>query len=206
MLKVKFFRETDFIDRIKANDRTVLGELFLRYQRMVFSYITSHGGSEADAEDMLQEAIIVLWQKVCAPQKSGDDGFKLTSKLGTYIMAIAKNKWMAELRKRKRYTADGNLTLPGVDSRGEPVDEAPSSLDCLLAEEKSQAVHNALQAINPNCKKLLLLFYFEERSMKDIAKQLGFANMDVAKSKKHQCKKSLEAALKKQIAEIEGSV
>ena len=194
MLKVKFFRETDFIERIKANDRMVLGELFLHYEKMVFSYITSHGGSEADAEDMLQEAIIVLWQKVCG------GGFELTSKLGTYIMAVAKNKWMAEMRKRKRYSLDGNLAL--LDK----IDETPSSLDGLLEEEQTDAVRKALEAIDPNCKKLLLLFYFEERNMKDIAKLMDFANMDVAKSKKYQCKKALEAVLKKQIAATERRV
>ena len=39
--------------------------------------------------------------------------------------------------------------------------------------------------------------------MEDIARRMNFANADVAKSKKYQCKKSLEAALKQIMAENE---
>ncbi len=187
MLKIKLFPEQQFINRIKSNDRYVLGELFVRYKKLIFSYITSHGGNESDAEDILQEAIIVLWQKV----NSGN--FELTSKLSTYIQAIAKNKWMAELRKRKKYDSK-EISIDTPDGN-------PSSLDGLIKGEKAETVRKALNEINPVCKKLLMLFYFEERNLQDIARILGFANPDVAKSKKYQCKKSLETILKSLMAE-----
>lgn len=189
MPKVDFFPEKKLINRIRSNDRTVLGELFVRYKGSVLKYIKSNGGDDADADDVLQEAIIVLWQKVC----SGN--FELTSKLGTYIMAIVKNKWMAEKRKRAR--------VPGTDLASEPSDGQPSSLDGIILEEQTAQVQKALDTINPLCKELLMLFYFEERNMQDIARILGFANTDVVKSKKYQCKKSLESAFRKLMAETE---
>ena len=45
------------------------------------------------------------------------------------------------------------------------------------------------------CRKILILFYFEERNMADIARLLKFANADVVKAKKYQCKKALEEAM-----------
>ncbi|MFQ5866081.1 MAG: RNA polymerase sigma factor [bacterium] len=192
MAKISFFPEKEFINRIKSNDRTVLGELLVRYKKMVFAYIKSRGGDDTDAEDMLQEAIIVLWQKVCSGQ------FELTSKLGTYILAVAKNKWMAEMRKRGK-TTDVEMSVERADGN-------PSSLDRVIKEEQYDTVHKALDAINPLCKKLLLLFYFEERNFKDICRILGFANTYVAKSKKYQCKKAFERAFKKLVAETERSV
>ena len=36
--------EKVLIERIRANDRTVLSELFLRYQKMVEGYIRNNGG------------------------------------------------------------------------------------------------------------------------------------------------------------------
>ena len=189
MLKIKFFPEQQFINRIKSNDRAVLGELFGRYKKLVFGYVTSHGGDIADADDMLQEAIIVLWQKVC----SGN--FELSSKLSTYILAIAKNKWMAEMRKRKRF----EHTALSIDT----ADGNPTSLNGLIKGEKVETVRKALDKINLVCKELLMLFYFEERNLQDIARILGFANPDVAKSKKYQCKKSLATVLKKLMAETE---
>lgn len=185
-----FFTERQYLDRIKANDRSVLGEIFIRYRSMIYNYIMNHAGSEFDAQDILQEVIIVLWQKV----NSGK--FLLSSKLGTYLMGIAKNKWRAELRKRKRLNSEQNY-----DSFA---DGNPSSLELLLTEEKVRLVQKALDSIKPLCKKLLMLFYFEEKSMNEIAQLMNFANVDVAKSKKYQCKKALETSLQNYLAKVEG--
>ncbi len=189
---LRFFPEQALLERIKAGDRTVLGEIFTRYEKLIGSYVKSHGGNDADAEDMLQETIIVLWQKVCA------GNFTLSSRLGTYLLGVIKNKWHAEIRKRERYV-DGEFPEDSSD-------ENPSSLDVMMSNERTHAIQKALDAINPICKELLLLYYFEERKMEDIARRMNFANADVAKSKKYQCKKSLEAALKQIMAENERTV
>jgi RNA polymerase sigma factor (sigma-70 family) len=132
----------------------------------------------------------VLWQKV------NSDALQLTVKLGTYLLAIAKNKWLAELRKRKKISPqdiDENITNGN-----------PSSLEELVTEEKVEFVRNALNMLQPICKKLLLLYYFEEKNMREIAKILNLANADVAKSKKYQCKKSLEELLKEKMSLFSG--
>jgi RNA polymerase sigma factor (sigma-70 family) len=190
MLKFSNSLDREFIQRIKANDRTVLGELFLKYQRMISSFILKNGGDKNDAEDIIQETIIVLWQKI------NSDSLHLTVKLGTYLQAIAKNKWMAELRKRRKISAqdiDDNIS-----------DGNPSSLDELVNEERVEHVRKALDMLQPICKELLLLYYFEEKNMNQIAKILNLANADVAKSKKYQCKKGLEEILKENIIEFSG--
>lgn len=189
MLKLGFFRERNIVERIRKNDRAVLGELFVRYEKMIGNYIVTHGGSDADAEDILQEAIIVLWQK------ANNDDFQLTSKVSTFLMAIARNKWMAEMRKRKRWVnQDPDLNL---------ADDNDSLLDGLIADERIASVREALDSMNEVCKKVLIMFYFEERSLDSIAKDLGFSNAGVAKSKKYQCKKAFEERLKKVFNEVE---
>lgn len=190
MLKFSNAEDREFIQRIKANDRTVLGELFMKYQRMISVYVLKNGGDKNDAEDIIQETIIVLWQKV------NSDSLQLTVKLGTYLLAIAKNKWMAELRKRRKISPQD---ISENISNGNP-----SSLDNLVNEEKIEYVRKALEMLQPICKKLLLLYYFEEKNMKEIAKILNLANADVAKSKKYQCKKNLEEILQENINEFAG--
>ncbi len=186
---LSFTPEKEFLNRIRNNDRTVLGELFLRYERMVRSYVTGNGGDQADAEDMLQEAIIVLWQNVCSGK------FELTSRLSTYLLGVVKNKWRAEQRKRSRLESDADL--------GDYEDGNPSALDGVLSDEQRQRVRTALNALSEICRELLTLFYFEERSMAEIARLLGFANADVAKAKKYQCKKALATLLKEPAPEAE---
>ena len=182
MRTLKFFPEKEIINRVRANDRTVLGELFIRYKKMIFSYVQSNGGNEQDSEDMLQEAIIVFWQKVC----SGN--FELTSKIGTYLLAVARNKWYAEIRKLNKFT-DTELSEDVNDGQD-------SQLDIVISEEKKQSVQKALEAIDPACKQLLLYFYFEKRNLEEITKIMKFVNSNVTKSKKYQCKKALESILR----------
>ena len=64
-----------------------------------------------------------------------------------------------------------------------------------------ERVRVALEQIKPVCKQLLLLFYFEERSMEEIANILSFANMNVAKAKKYQCKKALQDVVMRSMQE-----
>jgi RNA polymerase sigma factor (sigma-70 family) len=190
MKKIHFFLDGKILKRIRENDNTVLGELFIRYERLVISYIQNQGGDLNDAEDMLQEALIVFWQNAIKSD------FRLSSKISTYLIGVVKNKWRAELRKRKRFSENG---IPE-----EVPDNNPSSLDKVLKKEQFDLISRALNRISPNCKKLLFLFYFEERNLEDIAKILHLANVDVAKSKKYQCKKSLEEILFKEYSEIKG--
>jgi DNA-directed RNA polymerase specialized sigma24 family protein len=66
----------------------------------------------------------------------------------------------------------------------------------MIESEEAQIVRGALEKLGEPCRTLLLLFYWEELSMDEIAGRLGFANAETAKSKKYQCKKELQRLLK----------
>jgi RNA polymerase sigma factor (sigma-70 family) len=181
MLKKMFIADKEILKRIKANDKTILGELYISNEKAVTSYIRKNSGSGADAQDFLQEALIILWQKATSGK------LELTAKISTYIFAIAKNKWMAESRRHKKH----NYT---VDSEQLPLNDN-DTLNILIEDDEQQAVSVALQKIGNPCRDILLMYYFEERSMADIALLLKFANSDVVKAKKYQCKKTLKKIL-----------
>lgn len=180
---VSLFRGGDqiIIERIRANDRYVLGDLFIKFEKLIVHHIQSNGGTRDDGADILQESIIVLWQQVVSGK------FELTSRLSTYLLAIAKNKWLAELRRRRR--------LVNENIADDLSDDKPSALEQLVDDEYVRRLHKAMEHIQPLCRQILLLFYFEERSMEEIAQLLNFANTNVAKSKKYQCKKALQEIL-----------
>ena len=185
MLRLNLLNDKTLIRRIQENDRTVLGDVYAKFRKMVISHIKNHGGSNEEAEDIYQESIIVFWQNVSSGK------FELTAKISTYLVAVAKNKWMVELRKRKF-----NIT---EDPPENTQNDDPLILDEMIENEDSEKIRTALDQIQPVCKKLLILFYFEERSMEEIAQILQFANPNVAKSKKYQCKDALKKMLLKNI-------
>jgi RNA polymerase sigma factor (sigma-70 family) len=191
-LKLFFSKDQSIINRIRLNDRTVLGDLYIKYRRMTTSYIISNGGTKEDVEDVLQETIIVLWRKVSSGK------FDLTAKLSTYIMAIIRNKWMAIMRKRSRIKNT-------FESMEDQIAE-PSSTLTQENDQRFELVREALTMIGELCRKLLYLFYYEGRNMKEIAGIMHFANENTAKSKKYQCKKKLELRVRNLLSKEGGAI
>jgi RNA polymerase sigma factor (sigma-70 family) len=127
--------------------------------------------------------LVILWERV----RSGR--FELTSRLNTFIYGIARNLWSQRLRRM------GREVSADIDPEGHQ-DFSPSVLEIMIEAEHVSTVREALLKIGEQCRNLLLLFYWEELSMGEIAERLGFANAETAKAKKYQCKKSLEKVLR----------
>jgi len=67
----------------------------------------------------------------------------------------------------------------------------------IIDSEEQQRINDALNKLAQICRDILLFFYFERRSMKQIASLTGLANPDVAKAKKYQCIKALQKIMLK---------
>ena len=65
-----------------------------------------------------------------------------------------------------------------------------------MEEERSAAIHAALQQLGPDCQKVLELFYFKGCKLEFIAQALKYKNENVAKVKKASCMRKLSAIFK----------
>jgi RNA polymerase sigma factor (sigma-70 family) len=176
--------ELRLLERIAAGDETALVALYDANRRPVRNYILRNNGTVDDADDMLQEALVVLWERV----RTGK--FELRAHTGTFIYAIVRNLWLRRLARARREPA-GTTAETAVSS------DAPSPVELLMEQEEAGAIRDALDTLGDPCRRLLVLYYWEEMSMERIAVAMGFANADTVKSKKYQCKKSLEQILRK---------
>jgi RNA polymerase sigma factor (sigma-70 family) len=179
-----FNTDSKILDLMKKGDEEALVMLYEANRRMVRAYVLRNHGTEDDAEDLLQDAVIVLWERV----KAGT--FEYTSKLSTFIYATVQNIWRRRLARMKRETA---MEFSGLNDP----EDSTSPLDVLMEDDTSKKISAALAALGEPCKTLLMLFYWEECSLENIAKKMKFANAETAKSKKYQCKKALEEILVK---------
>jgi RNA polymerase sigma factor (sigma-70 family) len=171
------------LDLIRRGDEEGLVLLYRANRRMVNAFIQRNSGSVQDAEDMLQEAVVILWERV----RRGE--YEYRSKLSTFVFATVKNLWLRRLAQSRR-----EIPTEIDPERAESLD--PSPLEEAIESEQARCVRDALERLGEPCKSLLLLFYWEELPMDEIAVRLGLANADTAKSKKYQCKKALEKLLK----------
>ena len=76
---------------LKSKDNKAYEIIYKFYYPSVKNFITKNSGCEEDAQDIFQETILVLLEKV--PKKD----FNLTSSLKTYIFAISSNLWLKRL-------------------------------------------------------------------------------------------------------------
>ena len=79
--------EEYLLAQLAAGERTATEQIYKQHYPVVTKWIQHNGGSEADAADVYQEAIVVLYEK------SQDEAFRLSCKIGTYLFAISKHLW-----------------------------------------------------------------------------------------------------------------
>lgn len=170
--------DPELIAMIKAGKQAALLDLFDQAYPPLRHYVLRNSGREEDVDDIVQEALVALWQKIV---RSDID---LTARLSTLVFAIGKNIWMNRLRKSSRIQSlDPSMDQP----EPAPRDEKPMDM---------RLVHACMNELGETCRKLLGYFYFDGFTMAECASLLEYNNADTAKAKKHLCMKQLETIVK----------
>ena len=167
--------EQELFARICKGDEQALDIVYQKNYRMMVRLVTSNNGTEDEARDVYQEAVVVFWQKAT----SGN--LVLTSKMSTYIYSICLNLWRKELDRKKRFSSEEKDSIETQDQD---------------KKERERIIRESIDKLDDTCKRVLSYYYFDGMSMKDIAEKVGFANTDTAKTKKYKCKKKLDELIK----------
>ncbi|MCB9315956.1 MAG: sigma-70 family RNA polymerase sigma factor [Lewinellaceae bacterium] len=175
--------QPDFVKAIQNGDADVLRQLYAEQLPRIRRLLTDYGGSDSDAQDVFQDAVLIVYQKVRQP------GFQLTSQFGTFFYGICRNLW---LNRRTKKSATSEVTF-SVDIKYME-DPALTEADELFVE-RGNLFWNAFQKLGADCQKLLKLF-FEKTPMEAIAEQMGYASDAYARRRKMQCKQYLTRLVK----------
>jgi RNA polymerase sigma factor (sigma-70 family) len=167
------WRETFLINRDKA-----LTRIYAQTYPLVVHYVKQHNGTAEDAQDLLQEAIIVFYEKVMHEQ------FNLTSSVSTYIVAICRNQWRQELEKRQRRKKQ--LPHEMLVSWEEPVSETAAPAQNLL---------QFVAELGQKCGNILIDFYYTGQAMAHIAEKYQYRNIRTATVQKFKCLERLRKSL-----------
>ena len=131
-----------------------------------------------DIEDIFQESLIVLMQKV----KSGGIMISREGALFSYLVQIGKLTACNLVRKRKDIISDDVVTIS---------DNLHKECEDMSVDEKQQSqdefLDRVFDSLPSDCKTLLKYFYWGRKPMNQIASVLGMRNADSAKTKKNKC-------------------
>lgn len=164
-----------------ANRELALSHVYQSNKDAVFSYILKNSGSLDEAKDVYQEAVIAFYENV------RDNKFKGESSIGTYLYAIARFKWLNQIKK-KNMRRDHHHKL-----EVEEFDDGP--LATIIDIEKQRRVLEVLDELGTSCKKLLINCIYHNASMKEIVAQGDYSSEQIARNKKFKCLQKLRALI-----------
>lgn len=162
------------IAAIKSGDRVALKQVYQTHWPMVRTLVCNNSGSEDDAKDVFQEAIMVLHRNICETE------FELTSKLKTYIYAVARRLWLKQLSRNSRYTGNVN------DNERFQELEAETDAEEKTAEMKV-VIRKSMKELGEPCQTILTDFFYGGLTMEEIAEKMGYTNAANAKNQKYKC-------------------
>lgn len=162
------------LDQLKTGDSSSFELLYKLYFPSVASYIKQNLGNNEDAEDIFQETIIILLQKLSQPD------FVLTSKLKTYLYAVAKNLWLKRLRYNKIRIADNDFSLTNYRTEIDIIELDPE-------KSREEKLENWLQKATKNCQNILKALFFHEEPMNNLIKKMNWKNKHTASNQKYKC-------------------
>jgi RNA polymerase sigma-70 factor (ECF subfamily) len=181
-LTKNYLEQEELVKAIQANNQSVLKSLYQENYYKTEKYIIENNGSLEQAKDIYQEAFIAVWENV----QNNKFTPKNQTALNGYIYTVAKNKWLDYL-KSARFKKTNALDEYEHKIEGEIV----SSFEDENASKLAKIVAN-FNDIGESCKKLLTVFYYESKSLREIAAELDITEAS-ARNKKYRCIEKLRA-------------
>ena len=133
--------------------------LLARYEGKVYRLCCALLRDRSEAEDAAQESLVRVWTALARY-----DG---RAALSSWIYAITRNRCLTVLQRRR--------TLGSLDE----LDGAPQTAQASQAgarqpwDEREQQLRDLVERLPERLRRVLLLYYYEERSVSEVACMLG---------------------------------
>jgi RNA polymerase sigma-70 factor (ECF subfamily) len=178
--------DEQLVDAARGGDENAFSALFLRHQRRLLSLALQYRLSVPDAEDAVQQTMLKAWQ--------GLGSFRGESRFATWITRVLMNEVFQLQRKRARMRLEemeSTSTLTAVLEAGSPMTRRQMSQEQrLLVSERNRLVHAALRSLPESLRSVLLMQFFDERTLGEIAAQMK-RPVATVKSRRHRARLEL---------------
>ena len=154
--------EDDIQQRLAAQQYSAAFELLLeRFKDKVFRLAFSMMRNETQAEDVAQDVFLKIWKAL--------PGYHGGASLSTWIYTITRNTCLTELKKRS--------TRPTVSLQEPEMVETADSIPSLQSTDPEHGwkmdVEALLAELPENYRRVITLFYLEQRAYEEVAAMLG---------------------------------
>ncbi|MBN1116973.1 MAG: sigma-70 family RNA polymerase sigma factor [Bacteroidales bacterium] len=167
---------------IRKRDQKVLSEIYRHYYPVVLGYIIRHGGGEAEAKDVFQETILVIFKY------SDEEKLDIKGDFGAYLIGISKRLWLRILRQQN--THDNHIN----QLESETFEEHPSDKE-IDQEVEYAFLRKHIVKLGEECQKVLMMTA-EGLTNSEIAEKMNYKSVNFVGVKKVKCKRALIKLIK----------
>lgn len=182
---MKNYSDDQILKGILRHDNLILQYIYKQFYYKVNLFIKKNSGDEEDANDIFQEAIIIIYRKL-----KENDLILETSSFQGYLFSVCRFLWLKQLQKRRVEQEKLNDTLPFND---EIYDDQLAEL--VEKNERYSLYQKHFKTLSTDCQKLLQMF-FEKVPLSEIARIMGYKGEKYAKKRKFTCKELLISRIK----------
>ena len=147
----------ELLEASRRGERDAFGELVERYQHVVCAVTYSRTRDQALSEDVAQDTFIAAWKQL--------DQLREPGRLRSWLCGIARNLARKARRRSDRETPIEEPIVAAGDSPFEAVSSA----------QAERVVGEALSRVPETYRDVLVLYYREQRSVRDVASALGIS-------------------------------
>jgi RNA polymerase sigma-70 factor, ECF subfamily len=186
--------DRELVERAQQGDGTAFAELVQRHQRQLYRLALRMTGSEADAQEVLQEAFLNAYQKL--------PNFRGEAQFSSWLYRIAANSALMRLRRKRRAPdalTDQPLELQGpkFSAEGflEPQNDWSQRADSQMMDKQlGSAIDQAVAALPDDYRTVFLLKDVDGLSNEEIASALDLT-VPAVKSRLHRARLALREKL-----------
>lgn len=169
------------IKAIAVGDAKALEQLFTRNQTRVFRYLARIVRNEAQAEELVNEVFLGVWQSAAR--------YEGRSEPATWLISIAHNKAVSALRKKREVSSIDEDAANAIEDGADTPEVSTQKLD------KAAQMRAAMQSLSVEHREILDLVYYQEQSVSEVAEILGIPEATV-KTRMFYARKKLSELLK----------
>ncbi len=185
--------ETELLKASIRGNHQAFGAIVARYQSLVCAITFSATGDLEKSEELAQQAFVNVWQNL----KQLEDLTKFQAWLCVTTRNVIRNFFRAQQRTAKRTQQSVKNLIEAKSKMADPAEQAAT-------KEQKAVLRDALEKIPDKYREPLVLFYRQEKSVKEVARQLELtdeaARQRISRGRKmlrEQVAKILETTLAK---------
>ena len=158
---VEHQQDNNYITKVLEGDRNAFAYLVDKYKTMVYSLALRLVKDREDAEEISQDAFIKAYQSLAT--------FKGKAKFSSWLYRIVYNTAISKLRQQPA----GKVSLDESNIPDTLYTDSKENYDTLSAEERKKYLEIALDSLDADEKMLVILYYYDERDLDEIAAIAG---------------------------------